>query len=545
MLDSLPPGTQQDTNVVSVKLQVNGSDMSNEILLSQIIVNKSFNKIASAKITLVDGSVSDRDFPLSDDDQFKPGNTITVQLGYQGDTATLFEGIIVKHAIKALRHGASVLILEAKDKAIQLAMARNSRYFINKTDKDAIEELAPNLQPDVDTTQFSHKQLVQFDATDWDFILTRAEANGMMVFTDDGVLKVKKPDTTAAPVATATYGENIYEFEGEMDARRQWQSVTSQSWDYTKQQNEVSNNGSANFTEPGNISSDELGAVLAADLTLRHTGHLTQQQLDNWSDAYALRNHISKITGRVRMEGNADIKPGTLVTLKGLGDRFNGNVFVTGVLHQFDGNWHTDVQFGWREEWFFKKEDVMDYPAAGLLPGVNGLQIGVVLDTEDTDEGGQYRVKVHVPLITSGNEGIMARVATLDAGANRGAYFRPQPKDEVILGFLNDDPREAVILGYLHSKDNHTSPLPEQEGTDQYGFVTKEGVKVIFDDTNKRLTLSVKGASGVKSMVLNDDGSAIAITDDHQNKITMDSSGITISAGSGNVVIKGGKVLIN
>jgi uncharacterized protein involved in type VI secretion and phage assembly len=187
----------------------------------------------------------------------------------------------------------------------------------------------------------------------------------------------------------------------------------------------------------------------------------------------------------------------------------------------------------------------MDKPAAGLLPGVNGLQIGTVVDLDDKEGGGQYRVKVHIPSITGSNEGIWARVATLDAGANRGVYFRPQVSDEVVLGFLNDDPREPVIVGYLHSKSNKQSPLPEQDGLLQYGFVTKEGIKLIFDDTNKRMTLRVPAGSGEKLLTINNDSSAIELKDDHQNTIKMDSSGITIQAGSGNVVIKGTQVKIN
>ncbi|WP_291906824.1 type VI secretion system tip protein VgrG [Chitinophaga sp. CB10] len=545
MLDSLPPGTQQDTNLVSYKVLINGSPLSNEILLTQIIVNKSFNKIASAKVVLLDGSLSDRDFPLSAESLFKPGNEITIQLGYQGNVDTVFEGIIVKHGIKALQQGHPVLLLEAKDKAVKLTMARKNRYFINKTDKEAIEELAGALQPEVDSTTVAHKQLVQFDATDWDFLLTRAEANGMLVFTDDGKLFVKKPDTGSSAVATATYGDNIYEFEAEMDARRQVTAVSSQSWDFAKQEVETSDSGQTSFTDNGNTSAQELAGVLEASLLLNHSGHLTQEQLQDWSNAYAMRNRLSKITGRVRLEGNAAIKPGSILTLDGVGDRFNGDVFVTGVLHQFDGNWHSDVQFGWQDDWFYKKENVMDKPASGLLPGVNGLQIGIVLDVDDQEDGGQYRVKVHVPLVNTGNEGIWARVATLDAGPDRGVYFRPQPQDEVILGFLNDDPREAVILGCLHSKDNHKSPLPQQQGAAQYGIVTKEKVSLIFDDTNKRLTMSVKTGSGEKSVVLNNDSGALEIRDEHQNKISMDSSGITIQAGAGNVTIKGVQVLIN
>ncbi|MDN3581254.1 type VI secretion system tip protein VgrG [Mucilaginibacter flavus] len=544
MLDSLPPGAAQATDLVTQQVLINGTALSTSVLLSRILVNKTFNKISSAKIVFLDGSASDADFPLSDDDTYKPGSTIEVQLGYHGQTDTVFKGIIVKHAIKAKQNGASLLTIEAKDQAITLTANRNSAYYINQKDSDVITTLAGSLATDIDDTGVTQPQLVQFDATNWDFILTRAEANGMLVLTDDGKLVVKKPTTSGSPLLTATYGQSIFEFEAEMDARRQFSSVSGISWDYTQQQLEQSSPGSTSFSDNGNIQVSDLATVLNAQVQLNHPGHLTQPQLQNWADAYEMRNHLSKNVGRVRIQGNAKVKPGTMITLAGVGDRFNGNVFVSGVMHIFDGFWSTDVQFGWSEEWFYKKEDVMNKPTSGLLPGVNGLLIGTVLDVNDTDQS-QYRVKVQVPTITSGNDGIWARVATLDAGANRGTYFRPQATDEVILGFLNDDPREPVILGYLHSSSSKKSPLPVDNGAEQYGFVSKQGIKLIFDDTNSRLTLSVTTPTGEKSIILNDSSGAFAMTDENQNSIKMDPSGITIQAGTGNVIIKGTTVMIN
>jgi Rhs element Vgr protein len=542
-LDSLIPGSEPPTDVVSRKVFINGTELSNEILLKQVTVNKTFNKIATAKLVFIDGSVPERDFPLSNDDQFKPGSEIKIELGYHGDVETVFEGIIIKHGIKVQQSGASLLMIEAKDIAIKLTGARKSAYHISKTDSDIISSLAGESTPDVESTSFTHKQLVQFEAADWDFILTRAEANSMLVLTDDGTLVVKKPATGAA-VMEATYGVNIFEFEAEMDARRQVQSITSHSWDYTQQAAEDSDTGTADFVETGNLSSDDLGSVLGSEINLTHTGHLEQDQLQTWADACAMRNKMSKAVGRVKIQGNAAVKPGVTITLDGVGDRFNGDVFVTGVLHQFDGNWYSDVQFGWQEDWFYKKEDVMNKPAAGLLPGINGLQIGIVVDVDDTEDGGQYRVKVHVPTITSGNEGIWARVATLDAGAERGVYFRPEADDEVILGFLNDDPREPVILGCLHSKDAKKSPLPETEGNMEFGFVTKEKLKLIFDDTNKKMTLSVPAGADAKTIVIDGSGS-IELKDENQNSIKMDSSGITIDAGPGTVTVKGSMIKLN
>jgi Rhs element Vgr protein len=539
MLDGIPPGTKTATDVVSSKIFINGTVLGNKIAVAQITVQKSFNKISFARLIFSDGSASERNFPLSNDDKFKPGNEIKVQLGYKGKVETVFEGIIVRHGIKIRQHASSLLMIEAKDKAIKLAVTRKSASYINMKDSDILNRLAGDFKPDVDGTDYPHKQMVQFDATDWDFMVIRAEANSMLVLTDDGKITIKKPVTSGSPVLTATYGKNIWEFEAEMDARRQLKAVTSHSWDFTKQTPEESDPGAASYAENGNLSSEVLGGVLGNNLTLVHSGHLTKDQLQTWSDAYAMRNRLLKITGRVRIEGNAAVKPGNMITLSGVGDRFNGNVFVTGVLHHYEGYWHTDIQFGWREDWFYKKEDVSDQPASGLAAGINGLQIGVVLDVDDSAEG-QYRVKVYVPAVTKKKDGIWARVATLDAGKNRGTYFRPQVEDEVVLGFLNNDPREAIILGYLHSKDKKTSPLSGE----QYGFVSKEGLKLVFDDNGKKLTLRVPAGGGEKTIVMDGSGS-LEIKDENQNKISMGPSGITIEAGSGNLTLKGTNVMIN
>jgi Rhs element Vgr protein len=546
MLDSLPPGAPSSTVVVSQKVLINGTVLSTAVLLSRIIVNKTFNKIAYAKIIFLDGSASDADFALSDDDTYKPGNQVEIQLGYSGNTDTVFKGIIVKHAIKVRESGDSLLIIEAKDLAIKLNANRNSAYFINQKDSDVITSLAGSLDTSgVTATTVTHPQLVQFDTTNWDFIVTRAEANSMLVLTDDGKLIVTEPSTSGAPVLTATYGTDIYEFEAEMDVRRQIAGVSSISWDYTQQQLEKSDAGSATFSDNGNIALSDLDNVVGAQVLLNHPGHLSQPQLQNWSDAYALRNYLSKNVGRVRIQGNASIKPGVMITLAGVGDRFNGNVFVTGVMHVYEGTWLTDVQFGWNEELFYKKEGIMDKPTAGLLAGVNGLLIGTVLSTDDSDAG-QYRVQVQIPTITSGNDGVWARVATLDAGANRGSYFRPQATDEVVLGFLNDDPREPIILGYLHSSSSKQPPFPVSSSTQQFGFLTKNGVQIMLDDTNKSLVLSVKTAAGQKSITINDSSGAMVLADENNNTIKMDTSGITIQAGpKGNVIIKGLKVMIN
>ncbi len=78
------------------------------------------------------------------------------------------------------------------------------------------------LTADVEATSNSHKELVQYQSSDWDFILTRAQANGKLCFTEDGTIKIAKPDFSKKEVETVVYGSSIHEFDGEIDARDQF-----------------------------------------------------------------------------------------------------------------------------------------------------------------------------------------------------------------------------------------------------------------------------------------------------------------------------------
>jgi uncharacterized protein involved in type VI secretion and phage assembly len=173
---------------------------------------------------------------------------------------------------------------------------------------------------------------------------------------------------------------------------------------------------------------------------------------------------------------------------------------------------------------FYQKEDIIEKPAAGLLPGVTGLQIGIVVALENDPEL-EDRVKVQLPMVDQ-HQGIWARVAALDAGKDRGAYFRPEINDEVVLGFLNDDPRHAVILGMLNSSA-HPAPLPTMDTNNEKGFVTRSKLKLIFNDEKKSVRIETPNG---KKITIDDDANSIVLSDQNNNKIQLDASGITIES---------------
>jgi uncharacterized protein involved in type VI secretion and phage assembly len=163
-----------------------------------------------------------------------------------------------------------------------------------------------------------------------------------------------------------------------------------------------------------------------------------------------------------------------------------------------------------------------------LLPAVNGLQIGIVTALEN-DPDGEDRIQVRLPLVSTTAEGIWARIATLDAGQERGTFFRPEIDDEVVIGFLNDDPRHPVVLGMCHSSAK-PAPEPAKDDNHRKGYVSREKLQCIFDDEKKAIVLSTPGGN---NMTLSEDNQGIVIEDQNGNKITLDDSGITIESSKG------------
>jgi Rhs element Vgr protein len=257
---------------------------------------------------------------------------------------------------------------------------------------------------------------------------------------------------------------------------------------------------------------------------LRHGGALAQPELQAWADARLLKERLAKLRGRAKTQGFAAAAPGAMVELKGVGTRFEGMQFVSGVRHTVaNGNWVTDLQFGLNPQLFAESYNLRPLPAGGLLPGVSGLQIGVVSALEG-DPANEERIAVRLPLLASAGDGLWARLATLDAGKQRGTFFRPEIGDEVVVGFLEGDPRHPVVLGMCHSS---AKPAPESlaDANHHKGYVSRSKLRLMFDDDKKIIRVETPGGN---RLTLSDDANRIVLQDQHGNKITMDSKGISI-----------------
>ena len=515
--------------VTSFGIFIEGKEIHNEYQVMNILVRKELNKISTFRFTIRDGDAATEDFEISNKNDFIPGTKVEVKVGRDGKNQSVFIGIITHHGIKIKEGGNSELNIECKDESVKLTIGRKSRYFEKKKDSEIIDQLVKEngLKSNVEATKTKHDEVVQHHATDWDFIMSRADTNGLVVLTDDGTIKAFPPDTSSEPVLSLLYGSTLIDFEADMDATFQWKKVEATSWDFKTQKMEKADSSSVEFDEPGNIKGSKLSDVLGLkQFDLRHSGKVVKEELKAWADAALLKSRLSKIRGKCKFFGFNKIKPGDIIEVNGVGKRFNGKLFVTAIQHNLvEGTWFTYAQFGMQMEWFHQNKNIVDSPSSGLVPSISGLQIGKVVKLEK-DPDGEHRVQVKLPVIDPQAKGIWARVATLDAGNKRGSFFRPEIDDEVAVGFVNDDPRDPIIVGMLHSS-KLPAPIEAKDVNHEKGFVTRSDMRLLFDDDKKIITIETPAGN---SIVISEDGKSITLTDQNKNTLTMNDSGIELKS---------------
>jgi uncharacterized protein involved in type VI secretion and phage assembly len=144
--------------------------------------------------------------------------------------------------------------------------------------------------------------------------------------------------------------------------------------------------------------------------------------------------------------------------------------------------------------------------------GTNGVVIGVVCDLDDPDRLG--RVRVRYPHLDD-QESDWIRTVNMMAGGGRGAFFRPEAEDEVMVAWEHCDPRRPHILGALWSK---TDKPPADDGKpkeNNWRFITsRSGHLIKLDDTKDSERIEIVGMDAKRRIVIDCSNKKIEITCD-------------------------------
>jgi uncharacterized protein involved in type VI secretion and phage assembly len=144
-----------------------------------------------------------------------------------------------------------------------------------------------------------------------------------------------------------------------------------------------------------------------------------------------------------------------------------------------------------------------------------GKYRGVVTDV-DADT---LRVKAKVPAVLADQPTGWARACVPFAGADMGMAFLPEVGAGVWIEFEGGDVSYPIWVGCFW----HDGEQPSDATASVKAIVTKAGQKILFDQ----------------------DGGTITVSDQNNNTITLDSSGISLERGSNQIDVGDSEVNIN
>jgi len=517
--------------VVKYVLKVDGKKFTAAPIQS-IKTNAQIFKVATATISIsfLHGKGDNKTFDLLEKN-FDLGSKIELGLAYSEKAEkTIFKGLLVRQQLKTKGGGQNILTLHCANEAVKLTLGRNSDYLKGK-DSSIISKLISNhgLKAEVDSTSYEHKAMIQYQSVDWDFIAARAEANGLILYTTDKSVCVKKPEVSGSAQLKVSFSKDVFDFSGDIEARFQMSKISTSSWNPKTQKIVNAKSVEPKLNKQG--SKDEKGSALAdvlgvKDFKMLAASNMEKEELESWGNGHLLKHRLSRLKGTVTFVGNPDAELNTLIELDGFGKRYNGQALITGVIHHVEfGFWKTTVKYGLSPQFYYETRDIHQPSNGGLFPKIEGLQIGKVKQI-DKDEDGEYRVLVDIPLIKESGTGIWARLTNLYATKEHGLFFFPEKDDEVIVGFLDNNPRSAIILGSVYSSKNAPPYTPDEENTKK-AILTKGKLLIEFDDEKKVISIETPNKNKI---LLTDDDEKIVIKDCNKNSIEMSSSGIVIKS---------------
>jgi uncharacterized protein involved in type VI secretion and phage assembly len=170
----------------------------------------------------------------------------------------------------------------------------------------------------------------------------------------------------------------------------------------------------------------------------------------------------------------------------------------------------------------------------------NGIVVGVVVDLDDRKKLG--RVKVRYPHL--GNQrSNWARVAAPMAGPQRGAFFMPDEKDEVLVAFEQGDIRRPYVLGGLWSTADPPPVRDKPTENNVRQIRSRSGHVITFDDTKKAERIVIEDQARERRIVIDSAQKRIEVrADDGQVDVTAPKGKITLDAKS--IVIKADTISI-
>lgn len=330
--------------VADFDLLINGSPLSveQESHVMDVLVDLDVSVPSMFSITLVGSSNRADELTWLDDTQlFAIGNEIEIRLGYANNLATVMVGELTGLEPEFACDRPPSLTLRGYDRRHRLQRGCKTRTFTQLKDSDIASQIAREvgLTAEAQDSQVTHDYLLQSNQTDLAFLQERANLIQYELIVENKTLFFRAVSNGAGATLTLGMEADLIEFYPRLSSMQQVNQVTVQGWSFKDKDrftgqasagDEVSQMGGQ--TSGASLSNQAFGGAIAQ---VTHIPVMTQAEVDQLAKARLNRTVLNLITGEGSCWGRTDLKPGQVITLEGLGERFSGQYYLTGVSHRY------------------------------------------------------------------------------------------------------------------------------------------------------------------------------------------------------------------
>lgn len=450
------------------------------------------------------------------------GNSITIECLDTKQRSLLFNGIVTDRAF-TIQNNCIIFSLTLKHHIVKLTNTIRSQVFINMSDSEIINKLclgSGSLVKNDMASSERHEQRVQFRCSDWQMLRHSLDMNSAWLIAGLSDIKIIQPELSLSPahILHAKDGLLMEKAKWQFSVLEQPENIKITAWDIDSQ-DLISVLGQHKKLVSGGLASGKDNKLNDDHWIIGLGTTPSKKTLMNHVNGILLKYQLGYLRGEFTMQGSMSYQLGQTLELSGFGKGVNGTGIITGLIHTITpSKWRTSVKIGGHGI----------TPTISTVPSVNGLQPGIVASYDYNDPKDRFRIRVHLPILGSDKSKnyIWARFAMPYASHDGSFICYPEPGDEVIVSFYENNPNYAVIIGSLH---NPKSPPIVNPGKDNgvKGWATKKA----------KLQIDIK-----QNSIYIQAGDKSAISMEPTLPINIDSDNGVNMKGKKGITIKGDKV---
>ena len=339
----MPFPERVESTVPAFEVRLGGRTLVAQVLVhvTGIAVDLSLDKAGMFTMELSGFGAPQDENEWIDNELFAVGKSVLVKMGYGKTLKTLFGGEITGIDPSFSFDRPPTLMLRGYDRSHRLQRGDRTRTFLRRKYSDIAIRIATeaNLTPLVHNSRVVHEFVQQTRQNNLDFLRGLAEKIDYVVMVHDTKLLFQPVGADEDRMITLTMEKDLIDFSASLSTARQPTRVLVRGWSMREKKEIISQAG------PGDEASRMDGTRSAARLIQDNFGEsvailavpiMSQAEADQMALARLSQVSLSLIEGGGTTLGHPDLRPGQMIKIAGVGQRFSGRYYVTNTNHRFD-----------------------------------------------------------------------------------------------------------------------------------------------------------------------------------------------------------------